>query len=87
MDRHFGAPVELEASLVAFALAWISPTGDSAEHFALMRRIEAERGHLPKAAVDAWRSCGPMRVKRHLAAHLARFVERGWLGLDDPQRA
>jgi hypothetical protein len=43
MQEPLGATVDLETSLTAFALAWISPTDDSAEHFALMRRICAFR--------------------------------------------
>lgn len=87
MDEHLGAAVDLEGSLTALALAWIAPAEDSAEHFALMRRIQAEREHLPKPAVEAWRRSGPLRVKQRLAEHLATFDQRGWLHLDDPQRA
>jgi AcrR family transcriptional regulator len=87
MEHHLRDAVNLEASLIAFALAWISPAADTADHFALLRRIQAERAQLPRAAVEAWRRVGPLRVKRELASYLGRFAERGWLRLNDPQRA
>jgi len=86
MDRELLDATDLEAALTRFALAWLDPSPGAADHFKLMRRIDAERPQLPVAAVEAWRRVGPARVKARLAEHLARFAELGLLRLEDPRR-
>ncbi len=52
-----------------------------AQHFALVRQINAELTHIPAEAVEAWQETGPRKVRRTLAQEL------GKLGFKDPQRA
>ena len=53
----------------------------------MVRQINAEAGHIPRAAIDAWEEIGPQRVRRALAARLTQFEERGLLRVTDPERA
>lgn len=87
MDEHLAGAVDLETALTAFALAWVSPSSNTAEHFRLMRRIQAERAQLPRVAVEAWRRAGPVRVKRRLAVYFSQWASAGWLTIDEPYRA
>ena len=87
MDRYLREVTDLEADLVEFARAWVTPTPDYAEHFALVRHINADAGHIPPEAIDAWQEMGPLRVLRELARRLRRFAERGLLRVDDPDLA
>ncbi|GLW11241.1 TetR family transcriptional regulator [Microtetraspora sp. NBRC 13810] len=88
IDRHLTKVVDLEADLVEFGLAFTAPTAaEHAEHFALVHQINAEAGHIPQPAIDAWQETGPLRVRRALAAHLGRLTERGLLEVADPDRA
>ncbi|WP_181784685.1 TetR/AcrR family transcriptional regulator [Pseudonocardia pini] len=86
MDRHLGGAVpDLREALVAFARDHARPT--DADHFALVRQIQAEVGHIPEAALDSWQDTGPRRVQRAVEAHLARFMAEGRLRTADPHRA
>jgi AcrR family transcriptional regulator len=88
IDRHFHKVTDLEADLVAFGLALAEPmTAEQAAHFALVRQINAETGHIPQAAIAAWLETGPMRVQRELAGRLQQLSERGLLQVPDPDRA
>jgi AcrR family transcriptional regulator len=78
---------DLEADLVAFGIAWRTPMPDYAAHSALVRQVNAEAGHIPQEAVDAWQEAGPIAVRRALADRLAAFAEDGLLRIDDPMRA
>jgi AcrR family transcriptional regulator len=78
---------DLEADLVAFGIAWRTPMPDYAEHSALVRQLNAEAGHIPQEAIDAWQEAGPIAVRRALADRLAAFAEDGLLRIDDPMRA
>jgi AcrR family transcriptional regulator len=78
---------DLEADLVAFGIAWRTPMPDYAEHSALVRQVNAEAGHIPQEAIDAWQEAGPIAVRRALAARLAAFAADGLLRIDDPMRA
>jgi hypothetical protein len=60
---------------------------DLAPHFALIRQINAEREHIPPAALALWQQTGPGRTRRELAERLRRITERGDLAIDDPARA
>ncbi|KAA0023463.1 TetR/AcrR family transcriptional regulator [Antrihabitans cavernicola] len=86
IDRHLRKVVDLEADLVEFGRAWATPDPDAAVHFALVRQINADSGHLPKDAIDGWQETGPMRVRRYLADRIAELIERGLLSGDDPFR-
>ncbi|WP_329085702.1 MULTISPECIES: TetR/AcrR family transcriptional regulator [unclassified Streptosporangium] len=88
IDRYLRKVTDLEPDLVEFAQAFATPTtGEYAEHFALVRQINAESGHIPRAAIDAWQETGPLRVRRELADRMRQLADRGLLRVDDPDRA
>lgn len=88
IDRHLRKITDLEADLVEFGRALARPmTAEHAEHFALVRQVNAEAGHIPQAVIDAWQETGPLRVRRELAGHLRQWADRGLLRVDDPDRA
>ncbi|WP_059007689.1 TetR/AcrR family transcriptional regulator [Streptomyces specialis] len=88
IDRHLRKVTALEPDLVAFGLDWAAQsTTGHAEHFALTRQVNAERGHIPPAAIEAWQETGPLRVRRVLAARLAALADRGLLRGGDPELA
>ncbi|NRQ37640.1 TetR/AcrR family transcriptional regulator [Nonomuraea sp. NN258] len=88
MDRHLRKVTDLEADLVEFGRELAAPSsGTQAEHFALVRQINAEAGHIPQPAIDAWQETGPLRVRRELAGYLRQWIERGLLRAADPDRA
>jgi AcrR family transcriptional regulator len=80
IERHFHKVTDLEQDLVAFGRAMGAELGN-AEHFALVRQINAELGHIPAEAIEAWQETGPRKVRRALADEL------GKLGFRDPRRA
>lgn len=85
MDAVLGSPGDLREALVAFAQAHAVPA--DMEHFALVRQVQAEVGHIPAEALEAWQDTGPRRVQRALESHLARFMAEGRLREADPHRA
>ncbi|MEQ3552788.1 TetR/AcrR family transcriptional regulator [Pseudonocardia nematodicida] len=89
IERHLevDGPAGLEEALVAFGLEWATPTPEYADHYALVRQINAEIEHIPKETVRTWQRTGPHRVMRDLAYRLGRLAERGLLDVDDPDRA
>lgn len=87
MDRHLHRIVDLEPDLVEFALAWVAPLPDVADHVALVRQVRAEGEHVPAAAVQAWREAGPLRVQRALADRFRQLADDGRLQLDDAELA
>ncbi|MEU4230084.1 TetR/AcrR family transcriptional regulator [Nonomuraea sp. NPDC026600] len=87
IDRHLRKVTDLEADLIEFGRDWATPMPDSAAHFSMVGQINAEAGHIPQEAIDAWQETGPRRVRRELAGHLRRLADRGLLRIDDPDRA
>lgn len=87
IDRYLRKVTDLEDDLIEFGLALATPMTDYAEHFALVRQIDADAGHIPQAALDAWQEAGPRRVLRELARHMRQLAEQGLLLIDDPDRA
>ncbi len=91
LDRHRRAgPVragDVEPALVAFAREWVAPLPGHAAHLALVRRMEADIGHVPPATIAAWQRAGPHRVRQALAAWLGELATRGLLRVGDPDRA
>ena len=87
VDRYLRKVTDLEADLIEFSLAWRKPMPNHAEHSALVRQVNAEAGHIPQDAIDAWQETGPLAVRRALADRLAAFAEDGLLRVDDPMRA
>ncbi|GIG71233.1 TetR/AcrR family transcriptional regulator [Phytomonospora endophytica] len=69
---------DLEAALAALAADLAAPmSGDHAEHFALVRQLDAESGHVPEEAVETWRESGPDRVQGLLAERFAGLMRDG----------
>ncbi|MGW1777187.1 TetR/AcrR family transcriptional regulator [Streptomyces sp. NPDC002104] len=60
-------PEDLERDLVAFAHRVVGLMTEYADHFALVRHIHAEAGHVPPEVLEAWVSAGPAPVSRALA--------------------
>lgn len=87
IERHLTKVTDLEQDLLEFARAWAMPMTDYEDHFAMVRQINAEVGHIPAAALEAWQDTGPTRVRRELAARFQRLADRGLLRIDDPDRA
>ncbi|MEU6233001.1 TetR/AcrR family transcriptional regulator [Kitasatospora sp. NPDC047058] len=87
IERRLGKVTDLEEDLTAFAHAWASPLAEFADHFGLVRQINAEARHLPKAALDAWQEAGPRRVLAALGRRFGELAEEGWLTAPDPGRA
>lgn len=81
--RHLGKILDLEEDLIAFAVEFVAPMPEFADHSALVLQVNAEREHIPRDAVEAWRVAGPDRVQAELASHLAQIGERGLLQVDD----
>ncbi|MFD4997366.1 TetR/AcrR family transcriptional regulator [Streptomyces buecherae] len=88
IDRHLRKITDLEADLLDFGREFTAPmTGTHAAHFALVRQVHADAGHIPQAAIDVWQETGPLRVRRALAAYLRQWSEQGLLRTADPDRA
>ncbi|WP_412734362.1 TetR/AcrR family transcriptional regulator [Krasilnikovia sp. MM14-A1259] len=88
IDRHLSKVVNLESDLIDFGVAWLGVlTSDLAPHFALIRQINAEKEHVPAAALQLWRRTGPERTRHELAQRLCRIAEHAELTMDDPTRA
>ena len=87
IDRHLSKVTDLEPDLIEFGRAWARPLAIEHDHFALVRQINAEAGHIPQAAIDAWQEAGPLPVRRELAGRMRQLVDRGLLRSDDPERA
>ncbi|WP_052423141.1 TetR/AcrR family transcriptional regulator [Nonomuraea candida] len=87
IERHLNKIIDLETDLIEFGRDWTAPMPAYADHFALVRQINAELGHIPRAAIDAWQATGPLRVRHELALRIAKFADRGLLRVADPERA
>jgi len=87
VQRLLGRLTDLQADLVQFGHAWSTPDPDSAPHFALVRQISADAGHIPPRALAAWQDAGPLRVRFEIAGQLRRLADRNLLDIDDEQLA
>jgi AcrR family transcriptional regulator len=83
IDRYLAKVTDLEADLTEFARVWATPMPEYIDHFAMVRQINAEAGHIPQAALDIWQETGPRRVHRELARHIQRLADRGLLRVPD----
>lgn len=86
IDRYLHKVTDLEPDLIELGLALAAPMTDYADHFALVRQIDADAGHLPEAALEAWQEAGPRRVLHELALRMRRLADRGLLNIDDADR-
>lgn len=87
IDRYLRKVTDVEADLIEFGCALTAPMPDYADHFALVRQVNAESGHIPPAVIEAWQETGPLRVRRELARRLRHLADQGLLRVDDPDWA
>ncbi|HEY4017567.1 MAG TPA: TetR/AcrR family transcriptional regulator [Pseudonocardiaceae bacterium] len=87
IDRHLNKIIDIEKDLIEFGVDFAVPPAGYAEHFALVRQINAEAGHISPAAIDAWLETGPLRVRQELAQRLQQIQDRGLLHIENPARA
>jgi AcrR family transcriptional regulator len=87
IDRHLGKVTDLETDLIAFGRDLAAPLTDHADHFELVRQVNAEAAHIPDEAINGWQEAGPLRVRRELGRRLSQLADRGLLRVDDPERA
>ncbi|KJY33662.1 TetR/AcrR family transcriptional regulator [Streptomyces sp. NRRL S-495] len=86
-DRHLRKIVDLRTDLVDFGLERVDSLTTFAEHWALVRTIEAEALHIRPAVLEAWQEAGPRETHRVLTHWMAEFAERGLLVVPDPAEA
>jgi AcrR family transcriptional regulator len=87
IDYHLRKVTDLEADLIEFGCALATPMNEYADHFALVRQIDADAEHIPQEALDAWQEAGPRRVLRELARHMQRLADQEQLHVEDADRA
>jgi AcrR family transcriptional regulator len=88
IDRHLTKIVSLEQDLIDFGREWArEKRRDMAPHWALIRQVNAEREHIPPAALDAWRKAGPGRVEAAMTERLGAIAERCAVAFPDARRA
>ncbi|MGW6918932.1 TetR/AcrR family transcriptional regulator [Kitasatospora sp. NPDC054939] len=87
IERRMAKVTDLEEDLGALALAWVTPLAEFSAHFALVRQIQAEASHLPKAVLESWQDTGPRPVHHELARRFGELADRGLLDAPDPARA
>lgn len=87
VQRHLGKIVDIEKDLIEFGRAWAQPSPETALHFALVRQVIADAGHIPPAALQAWQEAGPLRVRKEIADHLRRIADAGHLTIEDADLA
>lgn len=79
---------DLERDLLALARAWIGLMTDFRTHFALVRHIYAEAGHVPVEVLEAWQEAGPRAVGREFASTMATLDGHGLIDAHgDPAQA
>ncbi|MER7705244.1 TetR/AcrR family transcriptional regulator [Kitasatospora sp. NPDC097605] len=86
-DRHLRKIVDLRTDLVDFGLERVDSLTTFAEHWALVRTIEAEALHISPALLEAWQEAGPRETHRVLTRWMTDFAERGLLVVPDPVEA
>lgn len=87
VDRHLDRPDDLRRAFEAYVRALAVPPAGNAEHFALVRQIQAEVGHIPAAILEGWQDTGPRRVQAALSEAMGRLIAAGRLRDADPERA
>ncbi|MFF0748854.1 TetR/AcrR family transcriptional regulator [Streptomyces sp. NPDC004267] len=81
-------PDTLERDLVAVARSFADLITEYPDHFALVRHIHAEVGHVPAEVLTAWREAGPAPVTDAFTAALTALADGGLLDLHgDPALA
>lgn len=83
VQRYLGKIVDIEDDLTEFGRVWAQPPPEHAPHFALVRQINADAGHIAPYTLRAWQEAGPLRVRREIADHLRRIVNARYLSIVD----
>ncbi|WP_173132100.1 TetR/AcrR family transcriptional regulator [Kibdelosporangium persicum] len=83
IERRLTNVTDLPAALVALAEEWNRPQPEFDDHFAMSRRMGAERAHFPEKIYQAWREAGPWRVQRALAERFEELRDQGLLDVPD----
>jgi len=87
IHRYLDKVTDIEADLIAFGCVWATSSGDFADHFALVRQINAEVGHIPQATLERWQETGPRRVHRELARRMEHLADKGLLRTVDAEQS
>lgn len=87
VQRYLGKIVNIEDDLIEFARVWAFPAPEQAAHFALVRQVNADVGHIPETTLRAWNEAGPLRVRTEIADHLRRMADDGYLEITDADLA
>ncbi|MEV0530244.1 TetR/AcrR family transcriptional regulator [Kitasatospora sp. NPDC050463] len=87
IERHLAKVTDLETDLVTLGLDWVAALTTFADHFALVRQINAEAAHLPKDLLDAWQATGPRRAMIELGIRFGELADQGLMDAPDPARA
>ncbi|HEX9334432.1 MAG TPA: TetR/AcrR family transcriptional regulator [Pseudonocardiaceae bacterium] len=86
-ERHLRKILDLEEDLIAFGVEWASSPTAFADHFALVRTIQAEASRIPPAVLEAWQNAGPRAFQDELARYLRAIAGRGLLTFADADEA
>lgn len=87
VQRYLSKIVNIEDDLIEFGRVWVSSAPEQAPHFALVRQIHAEAGHIPEATLRAWQEAGPLRVRAAIAEHIRNIAKAGHLTVADADLA
>lgn len=86
-ERHLRKILDLEEDLIAFGVEWASSPTAFADHFALVRTIQAEASRIPPEVMEAWQNAGPRAFQEELARYVRAMAARGLLAVEDEQEA
>ncbi|WP_205660523.1 TetR/AcrR family transcriptional regulator [Amycolatopsis antarctica] len=84
ISRCLDEVTDFEADLIDLGQALSQPMSRYAEHFSLVRQVNADSGHIPREAIEAWQEAGPARVRRELAARFRKLSACGLMHTEDP---
>ncbi|MDA2805768.1 TetR/AcrR family transcriptional regulator C-terminal domain-containing protein [Nocardiopsis suaedae] len=87
LDTHLRKVADLCTDLVDLAYDWCLLPNRFTDHFALVRQIQAEAGHLPADVLAEWQREGPGTVQADLRRRLEELAGEGLLDLRDGRRA
>lgn len=85
--QYLGDVSDIRQTLIDFGMEWSTARVVSADHFRMMRQIDAEREHIDPAVVAVWREAGPDRSRHAVGALLLDLDRRGLLTIDDGELA
>jgi AcrR family transcriptional regulator len=86
-DRHLRKILDIEEDLIAFGVDRARALLSAADHFAIVRTIQAEASRMPPDVLEAWREACPRASHRDIAEHFIRIADRGMLSIEDAEQA